>query len=213
MNNVCLIPARNKSKRIPNKNFKKFFGQPIIQYSIETAEKSKLFDKIYIAIDTNSAWAYFKPWSNIKLYIRDPKNSRDKSTLFDLVKEMHDNGTIAKCDTCCLLYPCAPFTTIEHLKAGLARLEKGDIDCVFPIVRQKQELYINNNMVTDEIQNEFNIAKHTGQFFFFDIKKIIESGTIIQEENGFIELWDYQTQDINTLEDWINAGIKWRLRQ
>ena len=43
---ICLIPARGGSKRIKDKNIKKFFGKEIIFYSIDKAFKSKLFDKI-----------------------------------------------------------------------------------------------------------------------------------------------------------------------
>ena len=45
-NNICIIPARGGSKRIPRKNIKLFLGKPIIAYSIEAAINSKLFDEI-----------------------------------------------------------------------------------------------------------------------------------------------------------------------
>ncbi len=35
MKNICIIPARGGSKRIPRKNIKPFMGKPIIAYSIE----------------------------------------------------------------------------------------------------------------------------------------------------------------------------------
>jgi spore coat polysaccharide biosynthesis protein SpsF len=44
--NICLIPARGESKRIKNKNIKKFLGKPFLERVIETAKKSKIFDKI-----------------------------------------------------------------------------------------------------------------------------------------------------------------------
>ena len=44
MTKICLIPAREGSKRIKNKNIKKFFGKEVIFYSIDKAFKSKLFD-------------------------------------------------------------------------------------------------------------------------------------------------------------------------
>ena len=37
MKKLCIIPARANSKRIPNKNIRRFLGKPIIAYSIETA--------------------------------------------------------------------------------------------------------------------------------------------------------------------------------
>ncbi|WP_278020410.1 cytidylyltransferase domain-containing protein [Flavobacterium ginsengisoli] len=37
MSNLCIIPARGGSKRIPRKNIKLFLGKPIIAYSIEAS--------------------------------------------------------------------------------------------------------------------------------------------------------------------------------
>jgi len=53
MGNICIIPARGGSKRIPKKNIKFFFGKPIIAYSIEAAVKSRLFDEITVSTDDN----------------------------------------------------------------------------------------------------------------------------------------------------------------
>ena len=50
MSNLCIIPARGGSKRIPGKNIKDFFGKPIIAYSIEVAIKSNLFDDAFVEI-------------------------------------------------------------------------------------------------------------------------------------------------------------------
>ena len=49
--NLCVIPARGGSKRLKNKNRKIFFGKPIISYTIESAIKSKCFDKILVTSD------------------------------------------------------------------------------------------------------------------------------------------------------------------
>ena len=45
---IAVIPARGGSKRIPKKNIKEFFGKPLIAYSIETAFKSNLFEKVIV---------------------------------------------------------------------------------------------------------------------------------------------------------------------
>ena len=48
---LCVIPARGGSKRIPRKNIKEFFGQPIISYSIKVAIASKCFDRVIVSTD------------------------------------------------------------------------------------------------------------------------------------------------------------------
>ena len=49
--NICVIPARGGSKRIPKKNIKIFNGKPIIAYSIEAALASGCFGKVIVSTD------------------------------------------------------------------------------------------------------------------------------------------------------------------
>jgi N-acylneuraminate cytidylyltransferase len=51
--NICIIPARGGSKRIPKKNIIDFNGKPMIAYSIEAAKKTKLFDRLIVSTDDN----------------------------------------------------------------------------------------------------------------------------------------------------------------
>ena len=49
---IVIIPARSGSKRIKNKNLNFFFGKPIINYSIDLAINSKLFDIIHVSTES-----------------------------------------------------------------------------------------------------------------------------------------------------------------
>ena len=46
-----IIPARGGSKSIPLKNIKLLKGIPLIEYTIQTALKSKLIDKLIVSTD------------------------------------------------------------------------------------------------------------------------------------------------------------------
>lgn len=48
---LAIIPARGGSKRIPGKNIKLLAGKPLIAYTIESATKSKLIDKVVVSTD------------------------------------------------------------------------------------------------------------------------------------------------------------------
>lgn len=50
---LVIIPAREGSKRIPGKNFKKFLGKPLIAYTVEQALSLKFVDRV--VVDTDSA--------------------------------------------------------------------------------------------------------------------------------------------------------------
>jgi len=49
--NICIIPARGGSKRIPRKNIREFNGKPIIAYSIEAALECDFIDKVIVSTD------------------------------------------------------------------------------------------------------------------------------------------------------------------
>ena len=46
---ICIIAAREGSKRIKNKNIVNFFGKPLISYPIRVAIQSKLFEKVVVS--------------------------------------------------------------------------------------------------------------------------------------------------------------------
>ena len=43
---LCIIPARAGSKGVPKKNIKLINNKPLISYSLEVAQESKLINKI-----------------------------------------------------------------------------------------------------------------------------------------------------------------------
>ncbi|WP_338035854.1 cytidylyltransferase domain-containing protein [Halochromatium roseum] len=49
--NLCVIPARGGSKRIPRKNIRDFCGKPMIAWSIAAAQASALFEHIIVSTD------------------------------------------------------------------------------------------------------------------------------------------------------------------
>jgi CMP-N-acetylneuraminic acid synthetase len=51
MKTIAVIPARGGSKRIPGKNIIDFMGKPMIAWTIEAAQESKLFDRIIVSTD------------------------------------------------------------------------------------------------------------------------------------------------------------------
>ena len=54
MKNLCIIPARGGSKRIPRKNIIDFLGKPLIAYSIENALNSGIFDEVKRVLDSRN---------------------------------------------------------------------------------------------------------------------------------------------------------------
>lgn len=50
--NICIIPAREGSKRIRKKNIRNFCGKPLVYWTIEAAVSANLFDDIILSTDS-----------------------------------------------------------------------------------------------------------------------------------------------------------------
>ena len=49
---LAIIPARGGSQRLKNKNILPLCGKPLVAYTIESAQKSGLFDKVILSTDS-----------------------------------------------------------------------------------------------------------------------------------------------------------------
>jgi pseudaminic acid cytidylyltransferase len=209
---IAVIPLRSGSKRLKDKNIIPFFGSLIFEHVLEMACNSTLFDKIIIAVDEEYKELMnkgdYEEWDDaVSIYIRQKQNSADASPLIDLVREVVDAYKITD-NEMCILYSTSVLTTAEQLNDGAYRLHKGDVDCVFPIIKVKDELFIDENKVYRccDIKEYApyhidSVASHADAWFMFNVNKVLETNKIIQDENGYIELKDYEAQGVHTSDD------------
>lgn len=123
MKKICIIPFREGSKRLKNKNIKLYSGKPLYKWTVEFALKCKFFDKIIVA--TNYNYILRKRFNDkIELYKRSSKNSRDNATLLDLIKEIIKKKSISNSDVIFLLPVTNPFRNIEDLKKIFNKFKK-----------------------------------------------------------------------------------------
>ena len=83
---IAIIPARKNSKRIKNKNIKKFFKKPIISYSIKAAKKSKIFDRIIVSTDSKKIARISKMYGAEIPFVRPKELSDDFTGSNDVIK-------------------------------------------------------------------------------------------------------------------------------
>ena len=117
-NNVAIITARGGSKRIPRKNIKNFLGKPIIQYSIDAALASGIFDEVMVSTDDNEIAEIAQRLGATVPFIRSADSSTDYATTAAVLIEVLEKYIHAgrQFDFGCCLYPTAPFVTAEKLK-------------------------------------------------------------------------------------------------
>ena len=88
MKNICIIPARGGSKRIPRKNIKTFMGKPIIAYSIEAALQSGLFDEVMVSTDDEEIAEIACGYGAKVPFMRSAETSNDYAGTADVILEV-----------------------------------------------------------------------------------------------------------------------------
>ena len=115
---VGLIPARSGSKRVKDKNIKELNGIPLIAFTIVTAIKSTVFDKIICATDDKLYARIAKTYGAEVPLLRDKKISGDFSPDIEWIKWILDylKSKNEIYDAYSILRPTSPFRSISAIK-------------------------------------------------------------------------------------------------
>jgi N-acylneuraminate cytidylyltransferase len=221
--NLCIIPARGGSRRIPRKNIRDFLGKPIIAYSVEAAINSSLFDEVMVSTDDEEIAAIAKNYGAAVPFLRSKENSNDFATTLDVVKEvLATYKKLGKAfENICIIYPTAPFIEIEKLKEGYEKLGTANASIAvtefsYPIWRsfkleQGEVTYQWPEYEKSRSQDLQNLYHDAGQWYWIITNCIKDS--LVPQQAAAVILSSLEVQDIDTLEDWRIAEMKYEYLQ
>lgn len=223
-NKLAIITARGGSKRIPRKNIKEFCGKPILCYSIEAAKESGIFDTIMVSTDDKDiAQIAIDAGADVPFF-RSSETSNDYASTDDVIMEvLHSYREIGQeFDSFCCIYPTAPFLSGKRLRSAMELLSEAD--SVMPVVPfsypPQRGLLINQNgyverqfpqYATTRSQDLPKIYHDCGQFYACRTDAFLQAGTTDVEHLVPLILTELEVQDIDTLEDWELAELKYKL--
>jgi CMP-N-acetylneuraminic acid synthetase len=188
MSVIAVIPARGGSQRIPRKNIKDFYGQPIIAYSIQKAQESGLFDHIVVSTDDDEISMIAEAYG-AKVHRRDPAYGADEVGTQEVVKEcllaMGLDGQFSAHVACCI-YATSPLMDVLDMVIGYQILtEYNEASFVFSV--------------------GYPELRDAGQFYWGWARDFINEVPLINSETRMIHVADERICDINTPEDWKRA--------
>jgi N-acylneuraminate cytidylyltransferase len=125
---VAIIPARGGSVRIKRKNIRDFIGKPVIQYSIDTAKATGLFDGgIYVSTEDDEiaevamkygAKIIRRPLELAEIGVPDCGTQEVVRHALEEILNLVDPGAH---DACCI-YATASLMEAEDLRIGFGML-------------------------------------------------------------------------------------------
>ena len=137
MHILGLITARGGSKGLPGKNIKLLGGKPLIAYSIEAAQKSKLITKLIVSTDDEQIAQVCRDFGAEVPFLRPAELALDSTphlpVLQHAIKFMEDKEGV-KYDYIVTFQPTSPFRTVEDIDQTIQALVDAKADSSVSLV-------------------------------------------------------------------------------
>lgn len=220
---LAIITARGGSKRIPKKNIKEFMGKPMLAYAIEAAKESDLFDTIMVSTDAEDIANVARLYGADVPFMRSERNSSDYATTADVIEEViveYESRGLSYNEICCL-YPCVPFlkgSTLTKAHALLKSVEAVMPVCRFPVpiewafqIREGRLVAREPDKLVIRSQDLETMYYDAGMFYYFYTDAFRKYKALSFPNTAPYIMDESECQDIDTMEDWHIAEIKYRL--
>lgn len=222
---LAIITARGGSKRIPRKNIKEFCGKPIIEYSIKAALESGVFDEVMVSTEDEEIAEIAKKAGAQVPFLRSEENAGDMVMTHKVVAEvLHQYEEIGRSfDVVCCIYPTAPFLTAKRLKESMEKLQQTHADGVVPVVRYSfppqrcfviEDGRVQYKWPENRLRRSQDLEPYyhdCGQFYLMRVQPFLAQQSMVLEKTAPVILDEMEVQDIDTMEDWEIAEMKYRL--
>ena len=128
---LAIIPARGGSRGIPNKNIKLFNGKPLIHWTIKSAKRSKLIDKVVVTSDSLKILSISKKLG-AEIVLRPKKISGDtastESAIDHCLKKLKNSFEIIV-----LLSPTSPIRKNSDIDNAIKKFKTKKLDSCFSV--------------------------------------------------------------------------------
>lgn len=221
--NLCVIPARGGSKRIPRKNIREFCGKPMIAWSIEAARQAGCFDRIVVSTDDEQIAEVSRSWGAEAPFLRPAELADDRTGTIPVVAHavrwIQREGV--KAAAVCCLYATAPFVQTSELCEGLKLLAGIEpdrfvftaTDYASPIQRAlkldpstgEADMWQPDNF--NKRSQDLEPAYHdAGQFYWGRPQAWLTTSNLFEGGRPLL-LPRWRVQDIDTEDDWRRAEL------
>jgi len=218
-----LIPARGGSKGVPGKNIKILGTKPLIQYTLDAAQQSKLISRCIVSTDSQEIADYVKNIGGLVPFLRPDSLALDNSPTLPVIQHalnfyLEQGETY---DAVCLLQATSPFRTPGFIDGAITRFIEMGCDALISVLPVPTEF---NPHWTFETTEKGFLKIATGEekiisrrqdlppAFFRDgsvyITKtdvLLKEGSLYGQTLGYMQSEPMWHVNIDTLEDWKEA--------
>lgn len=207
---IIFVPIKEKSQRVPNKNFRNFGGTPLYKHVLRKFKDHQVFvdtdsDEIIRECQIDSSL------SHITAYKRKPELCGHKVSVCDLILNFINQFKVQ--DYVTQMHVTSPFLTPEVLESAFEKINNHDSVVSCNVINSRlwrKEVYgycpVNHNpLKMEQTQDLPRLYEENSAFYIFKPEVIKKFGNRIGQTPYFYEIEEPYNIDIDTETDWQRA--------
>ncbi len=222
INILGIITTRGGSKGIPGKNIKILGSKPLIAYTIEVAQKSKLLTDLIASTDDKKIADICRKYACDVPFLRPKNLAKDNVKHLPVIQhatKFMEKSKNIKYDYIVILQPTSPFRIFEDIDSALKKMIKTKSDSAVTLVEWnethpiKAKKFINDRVVPYSInepegirrQDLEKVYKRNGSVYAMKRDLVMKKNKIYGNKICGIIIPKERSVDIDNLDDWKNA--------
>jgi CMP-N,N'-diacetyllegionaminic acid synthase len=213
---ISLIPAKEKSGKIKNKNLLKIEKKTLLEISILTSINCKKIHQTYVSSESKKILKIAKKYK-CEIVNRPANLSTNAAKGIDVIKHFAKSldKNLAKLNPIIIiLQPTSPLRTIKDIQNSIKIFKKKKLDFLISVKENKispfKDLIIKKNKLVPitEIKNIFEnrqsfpkTFKPNGAIFIFSYKSLLKKNISLDKSFPYI-MDDISSIDVDTVNDY-----------
>ncbi|MEP3836592.1 MAG: acylneuraminate cytidylyltransferase family protein [Algibacter sp.] len=218
-----IIPARGGSKTVPGKNIKLLDGKPLLQYTVDVANKSEYLSKLILSSDDDAIIKVAQKL-NLEVPFKRPSDlAQDNSPTLPVIQHALNfyKKQGIQFDAVCLLQVTSPFKTTRFLDEAIKKFIESDTDALVSVKKVPDEY---NPHWTFKVNDTGNLIISTGEnniiprrqdlpvtyhrdgiIYLTKTDVVLEQDSLYGNTLTYIQSPLHVDVNIDTMADWVKA--------
>ena len=219
MSTICTICARGGSKGVPNKNIKKMIGKPLIQYSIDQALRTNIFEVVVVSTDSEEIAEIALSAGAEAWFLRPKSLSGDHSAKIPVIKhalEMSEIKYHKEFSYLMDLDASSPLRSVKDIRQSYSAFLEGKFDNLITGSPSRRNPYFNMVEKNDDLvslsknidpvpisrQSCPEVFDLNASIYIWKRDILLNSSKLITNNTGFFEMPENRSYDIDSELDW-----------